>query len=235
MNLKRLSTLLLSLGVAFMFVGLCTWGARTPQSAWLNKRYYQCLWSTSYDATSDIMPDARALNPHWHANKASCATADQDSLLNFAEDAKRNIARITTGVDPGPAAHPQPSFILTPPFFNGAGLLLLFFGCIVAITRSDQTIETQTERRVGKGSSTLSGQLGSARYDSKKWNTLIQYDPDLTRIADALAPYGQKYLDQFAEAFLAINDKNYLPQIVQTILETAKMDAAASTASKGKT
>jgi hypothetical protein len=234
MNLKRLSTLLIWLGVLFMLVGVCTWGARIPQSAWLNKHYYQCLWSTSYDAGSEIMPDAAALNPYWHADKASCATAELDSALNFAEDAKRNIARITTGVDPGPASHPQPPFILMPPFFNCAGLLLLLLGCLVAITKSDQTFETKTERQVSRGSPP-SGQFGSGGYDSKKWNALVQYDPDLKRIADALAPYGQEYLDQFAEAFLAINDKNYLPQIVQTILENAKVDAGASTASKGKT
>jgi hypothetical protein len=178
------------------------------------------------------MPDAGALNPHWHADRASCATAEQDSTLNFAEDAKRNIARITTGVDPGPVSHPQPAFILMPPFFNGAGLLFLLLGCGISITRSDRTFGAQTQVSSG---SRPPDQFNSEGYDLKKWNALIQYDPDLKRISDALTPYGQKYLDQFAQAFLAINDKNYLPQIVQTILETAKVDATASATSKGKT
>jgi hypothetical protein len=232
MDLKRLSTLLTCLGAVLIFVGVSAWGARRPQSAWLNEHYYQCLWSTSYDANSEIMPDAAALNPYWHANEASCATAEQDSTLNFADDAKRNIARITTGVDPGPALHPQPAFILMPPFFNGFGLLFILLGFTIAITRSAQASEVQTQ--VIRGCSTPD-QLDSKGYDPRKWNALILYDPDVKRIADALAPYGTKYLDQFAEAFLAINDKNYLPQIVQTILETAKSDAAASKVTKGKT
>jgi len=37
-------------------------------------------------------------------------------------------------------------------------------------------------------------------------------------------PYGQKYIDQLAAAYLALNDKEYLPMIVQKILATAKDD-----------
>jgi hypothetical protein len=47
-------------------------------------------------------------------------------------------------------------------------------------------------------------------YDRAKWNALVEYDPDIARIAAALKPYGEKYTDQFASAYLAINDKSYL-------------------------
>jgi hypothetical protein len=43
---------------------------------------------------------------------------------------------------------------------------------------------------------------------------------------NALFPYGQKYVDQLATGYLALNDKEYLPMIVQKILATAKDDAA---------
>ncbi len=63
-------------------------------------------------------------------------------------------------------------------------------------------------------------------YDRAKWNALVEYDPDIARIAEALKPYGTKYTDQFASAYLAINDKSYMAAIVQKIIATAKQDAA---------
>ena len=65
-----------------------------------------------------------------------------------------------------------------------------------------------------------------ARNDKAKWKALVEYDPDISRIANALFPYGQKYVDQLATGYLALNDKEYLPMIVQKILATAKDDAA---------
>jgi len=63
-------------------------------------------------------------------------------------------------------------------------------------------------------------------YDKAKWKALVEYDPDISRVVSALSPYGQKYVDQLATGYLALNDKSYLPMIVQKILATAKEDAA---------
>jgi hypothetical protein len=52
-------------------------------------------------------------------------------------------------------------------------------------------------------------------YDRAKWKALVEYDPDISRVVSALSPYGQKYVDQLATGYLALNDKNYLPMIVQ--------------------
>lgn len=68
---------------------------------------------------------------------------------------------------------------------------------------------------------------GRYSYDRKKWDALVEFDDDIGRVAKALQPYGDKYIDQFAAAYLALNDKQYLPAIVQKILETAKQDGAA--------
>jgi hypothetical protein len=70
-------------------------------------------------------------------------------------------------------------------------------------------------------------------FDQNKWNALVKYDPDIKRIVEALSPYGPKYIDQFATAFMALNDKNYLPQIIQDILATAKADGAQTILQKG--
>jgi hypothetical protein len=64
-------------------------------------------------------------------------------------------------------------------------------------------------------------------YDRVKWDALVRYDPEISRIAEALRPYGQKYTDELASAYLALNDKAYLPMIIKKILESAKQDAAA--------
>ena len=66
-------------------------------------------------------------------------------------------------------------------------------------------------------------------YDKAKWKALVEYDPDISRVVSALSPYGQKYVDQLATGYLALNDKNYLPMIVQKILATARDDAARRT------
>jgi len=64
-------------------------------------------------------------------------------------------------------------------------------------------------------------------YDQAKWNALVQYDPDIAKIVKALAPYDRKYTEELAAAYLAINDKAYLPMIIQKILASAKQDASA--------
>jgi hypothetical protein len=65
-------------------------------------------------------------------------------------------------------------------------------------------------------------------YDEAKWEALVRYDTDIARVAAALKPYGEKYVDELAQAYLVLNDKQYLPMIIQKIVETAKKDAAAS-------
>jgi hypothetical protein len=76
-------------------------------------------------------------------------------------------------------------------------------------------------------------QTNGYAYDRAKWNALVQYDADIERVAKALTPYGEKYVDQFAAAYLALNDKDYLPKIIEKILESAKQDAAAGQAARG--
>jgi hypothetical protein len=73
---------------------------------------------------------------------------------------------------------------------------------------------------------TVSGQGKEYSYDRKKWNALVEYDEDIARVAQALEPYGNKYVDQFAAAYLALNDKQYLPVIVKKIIAFAQEERA---------
>jgi len=63
------------------------------------------------------------------------------------------------------------------------------------------------------------------KYDVVKWRALVEYDEDIARIAEALARYPEKYTDEFAAAYMALNDKTYLPIIIKKVLASAKADA----------
>jgi hypothetical protein len=63
-----------------------------------------------------------------------------------------------------------------------------------------------------------------APYDVEKWQTLVQYDDDIAMAEARLRPLGQKWLDEFARAYLALNDKRYLPNIFQKIVQAARAE-----------
>jgi hypothetical protein len=66
---------------------------------------------------------------------------------------------------------------------------------------------------------------GPCSYDRREWRALLNSDADISRLANVLASYGQKYVDEFAAAFLAVNDKEYLPAILQKIVASASRDS----------
>lgn len=70
------------------------------------------------------------------------------------------------------------------------------------------------------------------RYDKDKWNALVEFDLELARVEAVLRPYGQKYIDQLATAYLTLNDKNKLSDIIKKIVETARQDAAEAKAAE---
>jgi len=58
----------------------------------------------------------------------------------------------------------------------------------------------------------------------------LSSDADISRLAKALEPYGQKYLGEFAAAYLALNDKDYLPMILRKIIASARRDSGQNIA-----
>ena len=64
----------------------------------------------------------------------------------------------------------------------------------------------------------------SPSFDRAKWNALIQYDKDISELAQRLKPLGQKWIDEAASSFLALNDKAYLPEIEKKIVAAAKTE-----------
>jgi len=58
----------------------------------------------------------------------------------------------------------------------------------------------QTDEDAGAGRENVTG-LHS--YDRQKWRALLSSDADISRLAKALRPYGQKYVDEFAQGLAA--------------------------------
>lgn len=65
-----------------------------------------------------------------------------------------------------------------------------------------------------------------ARYDKAKWDALLKYDANIAQIAEKLKPLGEKWVNEFGAAYLVLNDKQYLPAIVQKIIADARAESA---------
>lgn len=65
-------------------------------------------------------------------------------------------------------------------------------------------------------------------YDRKKWAMLKEYDTDLSSAASSMVAYGTKYEHELASSYLAIDDKAYLPAIVERLTSKAEAEIASS-------
>lgn len=61
-------------------------------------------------------------------------------------------------------------------------------------------------------------------FDTEKWDALLQYDDDLREAAETIRPMGDKWVDELARAYLILNDKRYLPNIVTKIGAAARAE-----------
>jgi hypothetical protein len=62
-------------------------------------------------------------------------------------------------------------------------------------------------------------------YDLEKWRALVKSDADISRSVEAVLPFGKKYVDQLAVAYLAFEEKSYLPSIVKLVANAIKRDS----------
>jgi hypothetical protein len=67
--------------------------------------------------------------------------------------------------------------------------------------------------------------IGPSPYDRERWRLLLRNDADISRLVTVLTPYGQKYVDELAAAYLALNDKDHLPTILRQIIASARRDS----------
>src|SRR5712672_4698636 len=88
-------------------------------------------------------------------------------------------------------------------------------------------VPPETEEDAGAGRENVTGPYS---YDRQEWRALLRSDADILRLAKVLESYGQKYVDEFAAAYLAVNDKDYLPMILQRIVASARRDGGQNIA-----
>jgi len=65
-------------------------------------------------------------------------------------------------------------------------------------------------------------------YDKQKWAALLEYDDEVADAANEVRPLGQRWLDELAWAYLALNDKDVLPTIVFKIVNQARQELDAN-------
>ncbi len=88
-------------------------------------------------------------------------------------------------------------------------------------------VPPETEEDAGAGRENVTGPYS---YDRQEWRALLGSDADISRVAKVLECYGQKYVDGFAAAYLALNDKDYLPAILRKIVASASRDSGQNIA-----
>ncbi len=59
-------------------------------------------------------------------------------------------------------------------------------------------------------------------FDRNKWDALVKYDDDVALAVEQLKPLGQQWIDELAASYLALNEKHYLPNLVQKIIAAAR-------------
>jgi len=73
-------------------------------------------------------------------------------------------------------------------------------------------------------------ELDPNAYDLEKWRALVKSDADISRSVEAVLPFGKKYVDQLAMAYLAFEEKSYLPAIVKMVADAIKKDSGRDSA-----
>jgi hypothetical protein len=69
------------------------------------------------------------------------------------------------------------------------------------------------------------GRQDGAPCERDEWRSLVESDQELLRVVKSLEPFGQKYLDQLAGAYVAFNNRAFLPLILNMIIASARQDA----------
>jgi hypothetical protein len=62
-----------------------------------------------------------------------------------------------------------------------------------------------------------------------RWQALVSYDNEISAAVEKLRPFGDSWVDKLGSAFFALKeDRRYLANIVQTLIDEAKQEAAVS-------
>lgn len=119
------------------------------------------------------------------------------------------------------------SEVIIPGHFKGGDaccLFIIFPPCAFLAGRTDDIITITLERGDVNEGEDVQTRL---EYDRKRWAALLQYDPQVASYANEITPLGTKWIDEFASAYLTLNDPKYLPEIAARVREKAIAEQAA--------
>jgi hypothetical protein len=113
----------------------------------------------------------------------------------------------------------------------------LLFGPFAAPDATSEVASASLRKESGEPSAKAREKWGamhipSADFDRSKWNVMLKDDPELATVADKLRPLGQKWVDEFAASYLAINDKSNLLAIVKKVISDARKEYEAQEAAR---
>lgn len=100
-------------------------------------------------------------------------------------------------------------------------LFLIFAPCAFLAGHQDDIITVTLQRESAGQPATGTRALN---YDRTKWTALLQYDSDIANAANQLRPLDPKWTDELAAAYLVLNDKAYLPQILSKISDRVRAE-----------
>jgi hypothetical protein len=83
-------------------------------------------------------------------------------------------------------------------------------------------------------SSSAAANRAPTNFDRARWDALLKRDPQLAMVANKLRPLGPKWVDKFAASYLAINDRNHLPTLVNEIIADARKEFEQQQTARGR-
>jgi len=106
-------------------------------------------------------------------------------------------------------------------------LFVIFAPCAFLAGHHDDVITVTLKRDTGptsvqSGQSVQGGRVSPS--DNAKWNALVKYDSDIAASVETVRPLGPKWSAELASAYMALNDKKYLSDIVAGIRERARLE-----------
>src|SRR5262249_14514948 len=60
-----------------------------------------------------------------------------------------------------------------------------------------------------------------AEFDRAKWNALVKYDSEVGAVVERIRPLGQRWVEECAREYVALNDKQYLQVMADRVIEQA--------------
>ena len=121
---------------------------------------------------------------------------------------------------------PLAGLIIFTPLLIWSGVAILALGAILYKSSINGAVPSENNLEALRGIVPPNGIAGGAQisYDKAKWDASVKYDPKIAVISEKLERLGPKWVNEFRSSYLALNDKQHLPNIVRRIIDDARKE-----------